>query len=532
LLFGQAGHILVHTCHWIGQMKTLRIILGDHLSQQITALQDLDPAEDVVLLMEVAGENTYVKHHKQKIVLVLSAMRHFAQELRSRGITVDYVHLDEEGNTGSFTGELGRALGRHRVDKVVVTEPGEWRVLEMVQDWQTGFSIPVEMRSDGRFLCSRADFTGWAKGRKDLRMEFFYRYMRRQTGWLMDGEKPTGGNWNYDSQNRRSLPPWLIPPPTLRFKLDDITSEVMALVSKRFTGHFGDLQPFGWAVTRENALEALRYFTERCLPQFGTYQDAMKSGEDFIFHSALSPYINLGLLEPREVCQAALDAYNRGAASLPSVEGFIRQILGWREFVRGVYWTHMPAYRQGNFFDAQRPLPAFYWTGETAMNCLREAVANTRRNCYAHHIQRLMLTGNFALLAGISPCQVEEWYLSVYADAFEWVELPNTHGMALHADGGMLGSKPYAASGSYINRMSDYCSTCTYDPKVKTGSGACPFNYLYWHFLISHQAQLSRNPRMGITYATLARMDPLRRAEANLQARQFLAGLDSGYMQG
>ena len=392
-------------CHRLYSMKTLRIILGDQLSQTITALQNIDPTHDAVLMMEVDDEATYVRHHKQKIVLVISAMRHFAEQLRAQGITVDYVLIDEEGNTGSLTGEVARALRRQRAEKMVVTEPGEWRVAEMVRSWEERMGIPVEIRSDDRFLCSRANFTDWARGRKELRMEFFYRTMRRQTGWLMDGKKPAGGRWNYDSENRKTLPRQVIPPPRLCFEPDEITREVMALVRRRFADHFGDLEPFGWAVTRGEALEALGFFTAHCLPQFGAYQDAMKSGEDFLYHSVLSPYINLGLLGAREVCQAALDAYSSGSASLSNVEGFIRQILGWREYIHGIYWTQMPAYQQGNYFNANRPLPVFYWTGETAMNCLREAIANTRRNCYAHHIQRLMITGNFALLAGISPPQ-------------------------------------------------------------------------------------------------------------------------------
>jgi deoxyribodipyrimidine photolyase-related protein len=252
----------------------------------------------------------------------------------------------------------------------------------------------------------------------------------------------------------------------------------------------------------------------------------MKSGEDALFHAVLSPYLNIGLLLPAEVCEAALDAYRQGAAPLSAVEGFLRQILGWREYVRGIYWLRMPAYAQSNFFDAHRPLPAFYWTGETAMQCLRETIEATRRNAYAHHIQRLMLTGNFALLAGIAPAQVEEWYLCVYADAFEWVELPNTHGMALHADGGLLGSKPYAASGAYIHRMSDYCTGCAYDPKIKLGPGACPFNVLYWHFLIVNETRLKPNPRMALPYRTLARMADEHRRQIVRQAQEFLAGLD------
>jgi len=508
-------------------MKTLRLILGDQLSRSARALHEIDPARDVVLMVEVHEETTYVRHHKQKIVLVLSAMRHFAELLRAEGICVDYVRLDDEGNSGSFTGEMGRALSRHWVDRIVMTEPGEWRVREMMQTWAKTFGRPVEIREDDRFLCTRAEFANWAKGRKSFRMEFFYRQMRRKTGWLMNGDQPEGGQWNYDSENRKALPKHLAIPPRRSFAPDTITRDVMMLVGQRFTDHFGDLGPFGWAVTREDALEALRNFITNCLPQFGDYQDAMKSGEDMLFHAVLSPYINIGLLGPGEVCAAALDTYRKGAAPLQAVEGFIRQILGWREYVRGIYWLQMPSYAQTNFFNASRPLPEFYWTGETDMKCLRETIEATRRNAYAHHIQRPMLTGNFALLAGIAPTQVEEWYLSVYADAFEWVELPNTHGMALHADGGVLGSKPYVASGAYIDRMSDYCAGCAYDPKIKIGRKTCPFNYLYWHFLIASEARLKSNPRMAMPYRTLARMTDERRRQIIQQAQEFLAGLDS-----
>lgn len=508
-------------------MKTLRLVLGDQLSREISALRDIDPAGDVVLMVEVWDETTYVRHHKQKIVLVLAAMRHFAAALRAEGIAVDYIRLDDAGNSGSFTGELERALARHRADRVVVTEPGEWRVWEFMQRWQAVFGIPVEIRDDDRFLCSRAEFANWAAGRKSLRMEFFYRQMRRKTGWLMNGGEPEGGQWNYDPENRKRLPRQLRLPPVHRFAPDTITRDVMALVEVRFADHFGDLAPFGWAVRREDALEALRHFVVQGLPQFGDYQDAMKSGEDFLFHSVLSPYINLGLLGAREVCEAALHAYRQAAAPLHAVEGFIRQILGWREYVRGVYWTQMPAYQQTNFLAADRPLPAFYWTGETGMKCLRETIEATRRNAYAHHIQRLMITGNFALLAGIAPAQVEEWYLIVYADAYEWVELPNTHGMVLHADGGLLGSKPYAASGAYIDRMSDYCAGCIYDPKTKLGPQACPFNYLYWYFLIVNEDRLKSNPRMGMPYTTLAGMSAEHRQQIVQEAVEFLARLDS-----
>jgi deoxyribodipyrimidine photolyase-related protein len=508
-------------------VRTLRLVLGDQLCRSISALRDVDRTHDVVFMVEVHDETTYVRHHKQKLVLVLSAMRHFAESLRAEGLLVDYVRLDDEGNAGSFTGELGRALSRHQVNRIVVTHPGEWRVWDMMRTWGEMFDTPVELREDDRFLCSRAGFADWAKGGKSLRLEYFYRRMRRETGWLMAGDQPAGGRWNYDVENRKKLPRSVAVPPAHRFVPDTTTRDVMSLVGRRFADHFGDLESFNWGVTREDALKALQHFITHLLPQFGDFQDAMKAGEDFLFHAALSPYLNIGLLSPREVCEAALVAYQRGSAPLSAVEGFVRQILGWREYVRGIYWMKMPDYAQTNFLNAERPLPDFYWTGETDMKCLREVIEATRRNAYAHHIQRLMVTGNFALLTGLAPAQVEEWYLSVYADAFEWVELPNTHGMALHTDGGVLGSKPYAASGAYIDRMSDYCPGCAYDPKTKLGTKACPFNYLYWHFLIVNEARLERNPRMALPYRSLARMTAKHRRQITQQAEQFLARLQS-----
>jgi len=500
----------------------LRLVLGDQLSPALSALSGLDPACDVVLLVEVHDEATYVRHHQQKIVLIFSAMRHFAAELEARGVRVDYVRLDAPGNTGSFTGELERAVARHRPERVVVTEPGEWRVRRMMDGWRDALGLPVEIREDDRFLCSHEEFERWAQDRSSFRMEFFYRTLRRKTGWLMDGDHPVGDQWNFDASNRESLPADEPLPPRLRFEPDAITGEVLALVRRRYADHFGSLDEFGWAVTRAEALEALHHFVAHSLPRFGRYQDAMKAGEPFLFHSVVSPYLNIGLLDPREVCEAALEAHHAGKAPLAAVEGFVRQILGWREYVRGIYWSRMPAYRDTNALDARRPLPSFYWDGDTELACLREAIDATRRYAYAHHIQRLMLTGNFALLAGIAPAEVEEGYRLVYADAFEWVELPNTHGMALHADGGLLGSKPYAASGAYIDRMSDYCRGCRYSPKVKLGPKACPFNYLYWDFLIRNQARLRENPRMGMPYRTLDRMPAERRHAIVEQAREFL----------
>jgi deoxyribodipyrimidine photolyase-related protein len=341
----------------------------------------------------------------------------------------------------------------------------------------------------------------------------------------MDGPEPAGGRWNFDHDNRKRLPAGLAPPARPRPEPDPVTREVMDLVARRFPDHFGDLEPFAWPVTRARALEALRHFVDDCLPRFGDYQDAMSRGEPFLFHALLAPALNIGLLTPEEACRAAEDAWREGRAPLNAVEGFIRQILGWREYVRGLYWLYMPDYADTNELEATRDLPAFYWTGETDMACLRACVSDTRRHAYAHHIQRLMVLGNFALLAGVAPRQIEEWFLMVYADAFEWVELPNVHGMATFADGGLMGSKPYAASGAYIDRMSDYCGGCRYDVSAKGGEGACPFNPLYWDFLMRNEERLARNPRLAMPYRTLARMSPARRAEIRADAARFLASL-------
>ncbi|TXM72077.1 cryptochrome/photolyase family protein [Methylobacterium sp. WL69] len=512
--------------------SVLRFVLGDQLTRTLPTLDGLDPATDTVLMVEVMEEATYVPHHKQKITLILSAMRHFAEDLRAEGIRVDYVALDDPDNTGSFTGELERAARRHLPDAIVVTEPGEARVLAAMDGWRTRLNVPVEIRPDTRFYCSRADFAAWAGGKASYRMETFYHAMRTRTGLLMEDGAPVGGRWNFDADNRKPWPADRAPPQRLRFAPDATTRAVMALVAARFAGHFGDLDGFTWGVTRADALAALEDFATACLPAFGDYQDAMRSGEPFLYHATLSPYLNAGLLTAREVVDRAMAEYRAGRVPLNAIEGFVRQILGWREFVRGVYWLRMPDYADGNALGAERGLPTFYWTGETGMNCLHQAIEDTRRHAYAHHINRLMITGNFALLAGIRPAEIEEWYLVVYADAYEWVELPNVHGMALFADGGVMSSKPYAAGGAYIDRMSNYCDGCAYSPKIKTGPKACPFNYLYWAFLIRNADTLSRNQRMAMPYRTLAAWDGTRRAALVAEADRFLDGLATGYPAG
>jgi len=511
----------------------LRLVLGDQLTPDIAALKDIDRERDVVLMVEVHDETVYVPHHKQKIAFLLSAMRHFAQELRNDGITVDYVGLEDEANTGSFTGEVMRAVARHRPDRLVVTEPGEWRVWQMMQDWREESAVPVAIREDDRFICSRAEFAAWAEGRKSYRMEFFYREMRRKTGFLMtdDGE-PEGGAWNFDAENRKKLPTKISIPKATAFRPDAITRDVLDLVARRFDNHFGDLEGFRWAVTRKDARTALTRFVNERLENYGDYQDAMKRDEPFLFHAVIAPYLNAGLLTAREVCVAVEEAYRTGRAPLNAVEGFIRQVIGWREYVRGIYWLKMPDYAGTNALEAKRKLPDFYWSADTPMACLRACVEETRANAYAHHIQRLMVLGNFALLAGITPREVQEWYLLVYADAYEWVELPNVHGMVLFADGGLLASKPYAASGAYIDRMSDYCKGCAYDVRAKTGEKACPFNYLYWNFLIENEDRLSSNPRMGMPYRNLARMSEARRKAIVGDARRFLAAVGAVEQKG
>lgn len=508
-------------------MTTLRLILGDQLDHEMASLRDVDAKQDVVMLCEVAAETGYVKHHKKKIAFLFSAMRHFAAELAARGLNVRYTRLDDAGNAGSFTGEAARAVKETGATRIVTVFPGEYRVLEEMKGWAAALGVPVDIREDDRFLTTPAAFAAWAHGRKNLRMEFFYREMRRQYDVLMDGDEPEGGQWNYDADNRK-FPPGgglLIPRPSWT-EPDEMTREVMDLVAARFDDHFGDLEPFYFAVTRTQALEVLDKFIAERLPLFGDYQDAMVQGQPWMYHSHISFYLNCGLLRPLEVVKAAEAAYRAGKAQLNAAEGFIRQVMGWREYVRGVYWLRMPGYAEENFLQAKRKLPWFYWDAQTDMNCLRQCVTETRQNAYAHHIQRLMVLGNFALLAGIDPAQVNEWYLIVYADAYEWVELPNVSGMILFADGGYLASKPYAASGAYIDKMSDYCAGCRYDVKEKTGPRACPFNYLYWNFMMENEERLGKNPRLGYSYKTLARMSPEKRAQIKRESLEFLDSLE------
>ena len=507
--------------------KVLIPIFADQLSHGVSSLGISNPDDSIVLMMEVAEEAQTVPHHRKKLIFLFAAMRHFGSELEAQGWTVDYVKLDDTENTHSFTDEMKRAIARHDISQIRVCEPSEYRVLKTVKGWEETLGIPTTITPDHRFIATHDEFEAWAEGRKQYRMEFFYREMRRKTDLLMEGDKPEGGKWNYDSENRKPAKDDLFMPKPLRFPPDPITQDVIEMVKARFPNRFGSADGFFFAVTREGAKEALAYFAKDVLPRFGDYQDAMLTGEPFLYHSLLSMYLNAGLLGPLEICKTVEKAYRDGVAPLNAAEGYIRQIIGWREYVRGIYWLKMPEYLEENALQAKRDLPEFYWTGETDMHCLSQSIGQTIDHAYAHHIQRLMITGNFALLIGVDPKQLHEWYLAVYIDAFEWVELPNTLGMSQFGDGGLLGSKPYASSGAYINRMSNYCGSCKYNVKERVGETACPFNSLYWHFVARNEEKLSSNNRMSMPYRNLAKMDEDIRKSLMKTADSILSKLEA-----
>jgi deoxyribodipyrimidine photolyase-related protein len=433
-----------------------RVILHDQLCHDIASLSDINCGKDTIVMFETMDVFTAVKHHKKKISFIISAMRHFAVELSEKGYNLIYIELDDPENSQTIITEIERVSNTIKSEKIITTWPGDQLTLMQLSRFKDISRLPVEIREDMRFLVTQEEFANWAKPRKELRMEFFYRTMRKKYEVLLEGENPVGGKWNFDIENRKFPKKALSIPSEFSIEPDSLSQEVIDLVSVKFSDHFGDILPFYFAVTHKQALAALDLFIETRLAQFGDYQDVMLQDEPWMYHSHLSFYINIGMLSPLACIQQAEKAYHNGKVSLNSAEGFIRQILGWREYIRGIYWYAMPKYKDFNYFNASRSLPDFFWTTKTKMNCLKQCITETKVNAYAHHIQRLMVLGNFALLAGLSPIEVSEWYLIVYADAYEWVELPNVMGMILYADGGFLASKPYAASGAYINKMSNY----------------------------------------------------------------------------
>ena len=497
--------------------RNLLLVLGDQLDEASAAFDGFDPAVDAVWMAEVAEESEHVWTHKARIAVFLSAMRHFRERLRERGISVDYRELKpskaarEPASLAEALTASIKAFGKagQQPERLIVVEPGEWRVRESLRDAAERLGLPLEVRSDRHFFSTPAAFAEHAAGRKQLRLEYFYRPLRKQFDVLMERGEPAGGAWNFDAANRGAFPksgPGTLPQP-VSFPPDAVTREVLALVESRFAEHPGRLERFDWPVTPEDAKTALTDFITHRLPSFGTYQDAIWTGEPWLYHARLSAAMNLKLLNPRDVVTAAEEAWRAGAAGIESTEGFIRQVLGWREYVRGVYWQFMPEYEKRNHLGAELPLPSLYWTGDTEMACLRDAVGQTLEYGYAHHIQRLMVTGLFAMLFGVDPAEVHRWYLAVYVDAVEWVELPNTLGMSQYADGGVMASKPYCASGGYIHRMSNACRQCRFDPKQAVGPKACPFTTLYWDFLARHRTLLGSNQRMTMQLKNVDRKD-------------------------
>lgn len=509
-------------------IRHLVIVLGDQLDLEAAAFDGFDPATDAVWMAEVTEESTHVWSSKPRTAVFLSAMRHFAAALRRAGHPVHYTPLDDPGNLGTLAGELSAAIERLRPAALVMTAPGDARVLRSLRRVAAALALTLDVRPDRHFFSTVNEFRAWADSRPRWVMEDFYRTMRRRHGVLMDGDAPAGGRWNFDADNRNAFGrggPTLMPAPP-SFPPDAITRDVLALVDDRFAGHPGSLASFAWPVTRAQALEALGRFVRERLPEFGRWQDALWPREPWLWHSQLSAALNLKLLDPHEVVAAAEAAWRSGDVPLASAEGFIRQILGWREYVRGIYWTRMPQLLESNALDAHAPLPAFFWHGRTPMACLADTIAQTLAHGYAHHIQRLMVTGLYALLLGVEPREVHGWYLAVYVDAVEWAELPNTLGMSQFADGGAMTTKPYIASGAYIERMSggSLCAGCRFRPGERVGDGACPFTTLYWDFMLRHESLLAANQRTRMQVRGLAGLDAEERAAVRRRAAQIRAG--------
>lgn len=502
--------------------RNLILILGDQLDEFATVLHRFDPTQDKIWMAEVMEESSHVTSSKQRTAFFLSAMRHFAALLKNKAWSVIYTELNDPQNTGSLARELEKAIQTYQPQALKMTAPGDYRVLQNLRSVAKQKQLPLVIEDDTHFFTTVREFSQHAKDRKQLRLEYFYRELRQKTGILMEGKKPVGGKWNFDSENRSSFGkngPGFIPAPC-QFAIDTTTQEVINLVNEKLALHPGTLNTFNWPVNRNQALQALDAFIQHRLADFGKYQDTMWEGEAWLYHSHLSGVLNLKLLNPKEVVKAAEQAYQQGHAPIEAVEGFIRQILGWREYVRGIYWTQMPQYLQLNKMKASHQLPEFYWTGKTDMTCLGDAIEQSLEHGYAHHIQRLMVTGLYALLLGVEPQQVHQWYLGVYIDAVEWVELPNTLGMSQFADAGLMASKPYIASGKYIDRMSNYCKKCRYNPAVSIGNTACPFTTLYWDYLAKHADILAKNPRMLMQLKNLNRLSEKDKLAISEQAQQ------------
>jgi deoxyribodipyrimidine photolyase-related protein len=506
-------------------MKTIRLILGDQLNHQHHWFKDLSK-QTIYVLMEIRSETDYVVHHIQKVLGFFAAMRSFERNLSVAGHKTLYLTLDDPRNQQSFTENLRWIAAEYSAREIQYMLPDEYRVDQELSKLSQALSVPTSVVDSEHFLTARDDVAEMFAGKKTFLMERFYRSMRRKFDILMDGEEPCTGQWNYDQENRKRLDPKIKIPAPLLFchDLSDI-AEMLTRVGVKTIGQVTASQ-FTWPITRDEGLQVLQHFLEEALPHFGTFQDAMTPDHDWLFHSRLSFVLNLKLLSPMEVIQGAIGEWQRRSdmISYSQIEGFVRQILGWREYVRGIYWAKMPGYASENFFNHQRKLPSFFWSGETKMRCVAHAVQQSLVLAYAHHIQRLMITGNFALLAGIDPDEVDAWYLGIYIDALEWVEITNTRGMSQFADGGVLATKPYVSSANYIDKMSNYCAGCFYDKKKRVGERACPFNSLYWEFFARNDKKLRDNPRLGLVFKNLDRMTDIE--EVREQAQQYLKRIE------
>ena len=508
--------------------KTLRLILGDQLNYVHSWFQEVD--KDVhYVLMEMRQETDYVKHHIQKIIGFFSGMRAFAENLEKSGHQVIYYQLDNPKNKQSLTGNLSQLIETLGIKKFEYQLPDEYRLDEQLKTFCEQLSIETTVTDTEHFLTQRNELADFFKGKKTYLMESFYRSMRKKYDIMMDGKQPITGKWNYDKENRKKLPKDHVPTEPFLFERD--VTAIYEMIQATDIQTIGKVNPeaFLWPIDRTESLQLLTFFNEHCLHLFGAYQDAMTPTYWSLYHSRLSFSLNTKILSPLEVVLSAVSYWqaNQEKISIAQIEGFVRQIIGWREYMRGVYWEKMPVYRDLNFFDNQRPLPDFFWNGETKMNCLKCSIGQSLDYAYAHHIQRLMVTGSFTLLAGIHPDAVDEWYLGIYIDAIEWVEITNTRGMSQFADGGIVGTKPYAGSANYIDKMSHYCGTCYYKKKEKIGAKACPFNSLYWHFYDRNRAKLEKNPRIGMAYRIWDKMDSSKKEAILLQAEDYLENINS-----
>jgi deoxyribodipyrimidine photolyase-related protein len=508
-------------------MKTLRLILGDQLNPLHHWFRKVDH-NVVYVMMEIMPEATYVIHHIQKLVGYFAAMRSFAGSLESGGHNIIYLKLDDPGNKQSFKGNLDNLIKKERVEHFEYQLPDEWRLETLIHEYASTLAISTNSVDTEHFFTSRNEMKEFFSGKKTYLMESFYRHLRKKHDILMDGKEPAGGKWNYDKENRSRFDGSVHIPPPLQFNHDH--SDIVDMIGKLKIEHIGNLNQneYGWPVNRKESLKLLEHFLEHLLPYFGTFQDAMDTSSWSLFHSRLSFSMNTKMISPAEVVKATeARGRNDGRIALNQVEGFIRQILGWREYMRGIYWARMPGFSRMNFFRHSRKLPSFYWTGKTKMNCMKQSIDQSLNEAYAHHIQRLMVTGNFALLTGIDPVEVDKWYLGIYMDAIEWVEMPNTRGMSQFADGGITATKPYVSSANYINKMSNYCEDCHYYPSQRTGEKSCPFNSLYWHFMERNRDELASNPRIGMIYRSWDKMNSQKRMELLDQAESYLGSLEN-----